>query len=155
MTQASGRPVEPVSAAPTGPDAPGAAQATMNPQAREALLAAVAAYMDDEQTRHMRETLTLASDTFAHAPAEVAAPTRRALADALRTATILAEGLRSDVVTLAAVLLEPLVEAKALAPREIPHRLGKAVGGQVAHAIGAIERFDALHRPGATLRRQA
>lgn len=155
MTQASGRPVEPVGPAPTGPNALHDAPPAIEPQAREAFLVAVAEYLEPEQARQMQETLALASDAYAHAPAETAAPIRRTLGDALRTATILAEGLRIDAVTLAAVLLEPLVEAQALMTREIPHRLGKGMSQQVTNAIGAIERFDALHRPGATLRRQA
>ena len=155
MTQASGRPVEPVGPAPTGPQASNDTPLAIEPQARGAFLVAVADYLEPEQTRQMEETLALASDAYAHLPAEAAAQIRTTLGDALRTATILAEGLRIDAVTLAAVLLEPLVEAHALSTREIPHRLGKGMGQQVANAIGAIERFDALHRPGATLRRQA
>src|SRR5579864_9292459 len=110
MTQASGRPVEPVGPAPTGPNALNDAPPAIEPQAREAFLTAVGDYLEPEQTRQMRETLALASDAYAHARPEVAEPIRHTLGDALRTATILAEGLRIDAVTLAAVLLEPLVE---------------------------------------------
>ncbi|HEX8727264.1 MAG TPA: HD domain-containing protein [Ktedonobacterales bacterium] len=155
MTQASGRPVEPVGPAPTGPNALNDAPPAVEPQASAAFLAAVGDYLEPEQARQMRETLALASDAYAHARPEVTASIRRTLGDALRTATILAEGLRIDTVTLAAVLLEPLVEAQALTMREIPQRLGRGMGQQVTNTIGAIERFDALHRPGATLRRQA
>ncbi|HET9112099.1 MAG TPA: RelA/SpoT family protein [Ktedonobacterales bacterium] len=155
MTQASGHSVEPVGAAPTGPEAQPEARTAFDPRARDAFLAAIAAYLEPDEARHIRETLKLAGDSFEHVPDETVGPTRRRLSDALGTATILADSLRIDVVTLAAVLLEPLVDARALSHREIPRRLGAGLGEQVARAIGAFERFDALHRPGVTLRRQA
>ncbi|HZC04384.1 MAG TPA: HD domain-containing protein [Ktedonobacterales bacterium] len=155
MTQTSGHSVEPVGVAPTGPQSQTQSVAMFDPRAREEFLAAVDAYLEPDEARHIRETLALASDTFALAPAGAAEATRRRLSDALGTATILAESLRIDVVTLASVLLEPLVDAQLLSQGEIPRRLGAGLGEQVARAIGAIERFDALHRPGVTLRRQA
>ncbi|HEY7850317.1 MAG TPA: hypothetical protein VIC27_09660, partial [Ktedonobacterales bacterium] len=155
MTEASGQSVEPVGAAPTGPDEQPGALTAFDQQAREVFLTAIAGYLEPDEDRQIHETLALASDAFTHVRAEAATQTQRRLRDAIGTATILAESLRIDVVTLAAVLLEPLVDAHALTLRDTSRRLGAGMGEQVTRAIGAIERFDALHRPGATLRRQA
>ena len=154
MTQASGRPIEPAHVAPTTPDAT-AHVSVFDPQARESFLAAVADYLEPDEIHHVRETLALAENAARRVSAEELGATRARLADALETALILADGLRIDVVTLASVLLAPLVEANALATREVTRALGVGLGDRVAAAIGAIERFDALHRPGVTLRRQA
>ncbi len=155
MTKASGQAVEPVGTAPTGPGEQIEASAAFDQQARAAFLAAVAAYLEPDEQHQIQQTLALACEAFAHVRTEVAEQTRRRFGDALGTAMILAESLRIDVVTLAAVLLEPLVDAHALTPRDTSRRLGAGAGAQVTQAIGAIERFDALHRPGVTLRRQA
>lgn len=163
MTQASGRPVEPVGAAPTGLESPKAQEPPETPesasafdaQAHEKFLSAVASYLESEEERQIRAALALADEAARLAPEDSAEATRRRLADALGTAMILAESLRIDVVTLASVLLEPLVDAHAMTLQEVESRLGEGMGERVALAIGAIERFDALHRPGATLRRQA
>jgi guanosine-3',5'-bis(diphosphate) 3'-pyrophosphohydrolase len=155
MTKASGQAIEPIGTAPTGPGEQAGAPVAFDQQARAAFLAAVAAYLEPDEQHQIQQTLALACDAFAHVRAEVAAQTRRRLGDALGTATILAESLRIDVVTLAAVLLEPLVDAHALTLRDASRRLGAGAGEQITQAIGAFERFDALHRPGVTLRRQA
>lgn len=154
MTQVSGRSDQLAGAAPTTPDGVISA-AAFDPQAREAFLAAVAEYLETDEAQHIRETIALAESALPSVNAEVSAATRLRLANALDVAMILAESLRIDVVTLAAVLLAPLVDANALTAREVTQRLDKGLGDRVARAIGAIERFDALHRPGATLRRQA
>ena len=173
MTQAHGQteqpsqtaPLRPVDAANTADEAQ--ASCAFEPRARETFLVAVAAYLDPAEERQIRATLALADATFASVAEGAHAALRRQLADALGTATILAESLRFDVVTLAAVLLEPLVDARALTPHEIvrglddsapddgPQDALESMGERVARAIGGIERFDALQRPGATLRRQA
>ncbi len=155
MTQASGHSVEPVGAAPTGPEEQASAHlAAFDQQACETFLLATV-YLEPAEERQLREALALVSDAYPHTRAEASAATHRRLADALGTATILAEDLRIDVVTLAAVLLEPLVDGHALTLREVTRRLSEDLGAPVAQAIAAIERFDALHRPGETLRRQA
>jgi len=129
--------------------------AAFDSQAYEVFLAAVTAYLERDEARQIHLALSLARDAFQLLPADAIEPTRRRLADALGTATILAESLRIDVVTLAAVLLEPLVDSHALTLQDVTSRLEDGMGERVAGAIGAYERFDALHRPGATLRRQA
>ncbi|HEX8995788.1 MAG TPA: HD domain-containing protein [Ktedonobacterales bacterium] len=154
MTQARGRSVEPVGAAPTGPGARVRVPA-FDQRAYERFLAAVAAYLEPDEERQIRDALALASETGASVSAAIAETTHRRLADAIGTATILAESLRIDVVTLAAVLLEPLVVGQELTSNDVSRRLGDGFGELVARAIGGIERFDAMHRPGATLRRQA
>lgn len=146
MTQVSGRSDQLAGAAPTTPDGVISALA-FDPQAREAFLAAVAEYLETDEAQHIRETIALAESALPSVSAEVSAATRLRLADALDVAMILAESLRIDVVTLAAVLLAPLVDANALTAREVTQRLDKGLGDRVARAIGAIERFDALHRP--------
>ena len=154
MTQVSGRSDQPAGAAPTTPDSVISVIA-FAPRARETFLSAVAEYLEADEAEHIRETLTLAESALSGVSAEALAATRLRLADALDVAMILAESLRIDVVTLAAVLLAPLVDANALTALEVTQRLGKGLGDRVDGAIGAIQRFDALHRPGATLRRQA
>ncbi|MDE3229682.1 MAG: bifunctional (p)ppGpp synthetase/guanosine-3',5'-bis(diphosphate) 3'-pyrophosphohydrolase [Chloroflexota bacterium] len=154
MTQASGRHPESDAAAPTPPDA-AAPTPAFDPAAREAFLAAVSDYLEPDEARHVRETLALAESAAQQGAAEEREALRPRLADALDTAMILADGLRIDVVTLAATLLAPLVDANALSPRDVTQRLGAELGERVTRAIGAIERFDALHLPGVTLRRQA
>lgn len=157
MTQTGGTPVEPVSAAPAV-SASGTSADTrvaIDQQARETFLSAANAYLEPVEQRQIADVLNLASEGLAHVAEADVSRLRHRLADAVVTATILADGLRIDLVTLAAVLLEPSVDAHALTLREVARRLDPSIGAQVASAIGSIERFDALHRPGATLRRLA
>lgn len=154
MTQPGGRPAEPVESAPTGIAAHDGL-AAFDSRTHKAFLAAVAAYLEPTELRHVRDALALTREAFRHALPDTREALRRRLDAALHTATILAEGLRIDPVTLASVALEPVVEARALTLGDVAQRLGDSTGEPVAGAIGAIERFDALHRPGATLRRKA
>lgn len=157
MTQTGETPVEPVSSAPavTADSASTDTRAAIDPQARETFLSAANAYLEPGEQRQIADVLALASEGLSHVAQSDAPTLRHRLADAIVTATILADGLRIDLVTLAAVLLEPSVDAHALSLREVAKRLDASIGAQVASAIGSIERFDALHRPGATLRRLA
>src|SRR5262249_49861007 len=74
---------------------------------------------------------------------------------ALSVAQTLVTSLHIDAVTLAAVLLYQLVEARAIASGDVRARLGGEFGEQVAQTISNIERFDTLQRPGVELRRSA
>jgi GTP pyrophosphokinase len=89
---------------------------------------------------------------FATAPAESLGD---ALSYAVAIAGTLADALHIDAVTLAAVLIYPLVKSGAISLAEMRSHLGNAFGEQVAHTLDSIERFDSLQRPGAALRRSA
>ncbi len=81
--------------------------------------------------------------------------TVRALGYAFSVGVTLADALHLDAVTIAAVLLSQPVERHLLDVRDLRARLGGTFGEQVAKTIESIERFDALQRPAAALRRSA
>lgn len=78
-----------------------------------------------------------------------------ALADAVETATILADSLRIDALTLAAVLLAPAATRGAASAEIIERAAPGEAGARAQRLIASIERFDALQRPRAALRRSA
>ena len=155
MTQASERSAEPAAASGGSAAAQQALPPAFDPHAHDAFLAAATTYLDAAEIGEIHRALALASDTFSVAPQESGSVIKRQLGDALGAATILADSLRIDVVTLASVLLEPLVDAQLLTLADVIRQMGARAGERVAQTIGSIERFDALHRPGATLRRKA
>jgi GTP pyrophosphokinase len=77
------------------------------------------------------------------------------LADAVETASILADSLRIDAITLAAVLLTPAVARGALSGAEIQGALPEEVTERALRLIASIQHFDALQAPRAQLRRSA
>ena len=73
----------------------------------------------------------------------------------IAVAQTLAETVRIDAISLAAVLLYQAVESGLITGDEVLSRLGGEFGVDVAQTIENIARFDSLQRPGAALRRNA
>ncbi|HET9979073.1 MAG TPA: HD domain-containing protein [Ktedonobacterales bacterium] len=125
----------------------------------ERLRQAIAAYMPAEDVAHIEDAIRLALRARA---AGAGATDERAtqilsrdFAYVLAVAQTLAESLHIDAITLAAVLLDQVVEARLLALDEIREELGGEFGEQVTETIASLERFDALQRPAVALRRSA
>jgi GTP pyrophosphokinase len=95
------------------------------------------------------------SDEAAHPPLAQPGDLARAIEYAISVSVTLAETLHLDAVTIGAVLLYQLVEARLLNADDVRARLGGGFGEQVARTIESIERFDTLQRPAAALRRSA
>lgn len=153
MTQAREQPQErlPRPAAPTGALPEGAV--SLDQRVRE--LDAAITYLSAEDAAQTRAAFLLAREALASSPAGERASDARQLEDAAETATILADSLRIDAVTLAAVLLTPAVEHAALTAESIQRTLPGEVSARALRLISSIERFDALQRPRAALRRSA
>ncbi len=138
------------------------------------LLRAIAGYIDPADAAHVQGAIT-----YLHSlrDAQVSAPSASAGTDAppaqggerraehssldsaisyaVGIAQTLADALHIDAVTLGAVLIYPAVKSHAVTAAQVRRQLGGAYGEQVARTMGSIERFDALARPGAALRRSA
>jgi guanosine-3',5'-bis(diphosphate) 3'-pyrophosphohydrolase len=112
-------------------------------------------YLSGEDASRTRAAFLLAREALASAPDTEREGVARQLADAAETATILADSLRIDAITLAAVLLTPAVERAALNADDIQRVLPGEGSARALHLISSIERFDALQRPRAALRRSA
>lgn len=150
-------------------DQPSAEAVVTNNGGREAafveegsLLRALAAYMQPDEIAHVEDAIQYAREvrTSLAVPA-TAGQTAAVMASdsdiayALSVAQTLVTSLHIDAVTLAAVLLYQLVEARAVATDDVRARLGGEFGDQVAQTISNIERFDTLQRPSVELRRSA
>ena len=112
-------------------------------------------YMSAEDASQTRAAFLLARQALASVSVTERESVARQLVDAAETATILADSLRIDAITLAAVLLTPAVARSALAADDIQRALPDEDSARALHLISAIERFDALQRPRAALRRSA
>ncbi|HEX9038001.1 MAG TPA: HD domain-containing protein [Ktedonobacterales bacterium] len=136
------------------PASPVAARAiALEERVRE--LEAAITYLGAEDAEHIRAAFALAREALAVASAGDRQLVERQLADAAETATILADNLRIDATTLVAVLLTPAVERHALDTRNLQTALPQDMIERALRLISSIERFDALQRPRAALRRSA
>lgn len=143
------------------------------------LLRAVAEYLRRDDVQHVQDVLNYAHDlrmaqrTVSSAAAgERGAPNGKANKGdghakppqptqqwdheyVIAVAETLAETVRIDAISLAAVLLYQAVESGLVNGDEVLLRLGGQFGVDVAQTIENIARFDSLQRPGAALRRNA
>jgi GTP diphosphokinase / guanosine-3',5'-bis(diphosphate) 3'-diphosphatase len=152
MTQAREQPEErlPLSApAGVGPDG----AVSLDQRARE--LDAALTYLSSADASQTRAAFLLAREALASAPDAERESVARQLAAAAETAIILADSLHIDATTLDAVLLTPAVERGALSAADVQEALPGEVGARALNLISSIERFDALQRPRAALRRSA
>jgi guanosine-3',5'-bis(diphosphate) 3'-pyrophosphohydrolase len=121
------------------------------------LLRTIADYLQPDDITHVKDAIQYAREVRA-GTAVSDAGSQTAMPDidyALSVAQTLATSLHIDAVTLAAVLLYQLVEARAIKLDDVRKRLGGEFGEQVAETISSIEHFDTLQRPGVELRRSA
>jgi GTP pyrophosphokinase len=124
----------------------------------ERLRQAIAAYLPAGDVAHIEDAIRLAVRARADgagATDERATQAPGDFAYVLAVAQTLAESLHIDAITLAAVLLDQVVEARLLDLDELRDELGGEFGEQVTDTIASLERFDALQRPAVALRRSA
>ncbi|MGH2480540.1 MAG: HD domain-containing protein, partial [Ktedonobacteraceae bacterium] len=125
----------------------------------ERLRQAIVGYLLPEDVAHIDDAIRLARQARAESAGvtdeRATGVLRRDFAYVLAVAQTLAEALHIDAITLAAVLLDQVVEARLIDPGEIRAQLGGAFGEQVTETIASLERFDALQRPAVALRRSA
>ncbi|HEX8997899.1 MAG TPA: RelA/SpoT family protein [Ktedonobacterales bacterium] len=126
---------------------------TLDQRVRE--LDAAITYLSHQDASHVRAAFLLSREALATKPGGESGVAARQLADAAETATILADNLRIDAITLAAVLLAPAMDQGALAEADVQRGLPGAMGARTLRLMESIERFDALQRPRAALRRSA
>ncbi len=138
---------------PTSASVEHASAVSLDQRVRELELAIT--YLSAGDAAQTRAALLLARESLASAPADKREGATSQLANAAETATILADSLRIDAVTLAAVLLTPAVERGALNSDGVQRALPGEASARALHLISSIERFDALQRPRAALRRSA
>ena len=125
----------------------------------ERLRQAIAAYLPAEDIAHVEDAIRLALRARAAGTGvtdeRATQILSRDFAYVLAVAQTLAESLHIDAVTLAAVLLDQVVEARLIDLDEVRDELGGEFGEQVMETIASLERFDALQRPAVALRRSA
>ena len=125
----------------------------------ERLRQAIVGYLLPEDVAHIDDAIRLARQARAESAGvtdeRATGVLRRDFAYVLAVAQTLAEALHIDAITLAAVLLDQVVEARLIDLGEIRAQLGGAFGEQVTETIANLERFDALQRPAVALRRSA
>ncbi|HEU5347840.1 MAG TPA: HD domain-containing protein, partial [Ktedonobacterales bacterium] len=125
----------------------------------ERLRQAIVGYLPPDDVAHIEDAIHLALQARAERAGatdeRTAGELRRDFSYVLAVAQTLAEALHIDAITLAAVLLDQVVEARLIELDEIRERLGGAFGEQVTQTIASLERFDALQRPAVALRRSA
>ncbi|HEX6819391.1 MAG TPA: TGS domain-containing protein [Ktedonobacterales bacterium] len=133
------------------------------------LLRAIAGYLDPADAANVQRAITYlhalrdarsnsaqpATTDNASAVGAVGSSLDGAVSYAVGIALTLADALHIDAVTLGAVLIYPAVKSHAVTVAQVRRQLGGVYGEQVARTMGSIERFDALQRPGAALRRSA
>ena len=143
----------------TQPEAPAPSLSPTPEAGEERLRQAIAAYLPAEDVAHIEDAIRLALRARAEgagtANERATQVLRRDFAYVLAVAQTLAESLHIDAITLAAVLLDQVVEARLLDLDEIRDELGGEFGEQVTETIASLERFDALQRPAVALRRNA
>jgi GTP diphosphokinase / guanosine-3',5'-bis(diphosphate) 3'-diphosphatase len=120
---------------------------------------AIVGYLPPEDVAHVEKAIELARQARAAAAGvtdeRATGVLRGDFAYVLAVAQTLAEALHIDAITLAAVLLAQVVEARLTDLGEVREQLGGAFGEQVTQTIASLERFDALQRPAVALRRNA
>ncbi len=125
----------------------------------ERLRQAIVGYLLPEDVTHIDDAIRLARQARAESAGvtdeRATGVLRRDFAYVLAVAQTLAEALHIDAITLAAVLLDQVVEARLIDLGEVRAQLGGAFGEQVTETIASLERFDALQRPAVALRRSA
>lgn len=125
----------------------------------ERLRQAITAYLTPEDVAHIDIAIRLArqarSESAGVTDERATGVLRQDFAYVLAVAQTLAEALHIDAITLAAVLLDQVVEARLIDLGEVRKQLGGEFGEQVAQTIASLERFDALQRPAVALRRSA
>ena len=143
----------------TQPEAPAPSLSPTPEAGEERLRQAIAAYLPAEDVAHIEAAIRLALRARAAGAGttdeRAAQVLRRDFAYVLAVAQTLAESLHIDAVTLAAVLLDQVVEARLIDLDEVRDELGGEFGEQVMETIASLERFDALQRPAVALRRNA
>lgn len=129
------------------------------PDTERPLRRAIAEYMTPDDIASMDRALAFLREIPTRQQTTAQQPDgwniEHAITYGMAVAQALADALHFDTVTLVAVLFYQLVRSQITAPSELRQRLGGALGEQVAHTIASLERFDALQRPGADLRRSA
>ncbi|HEY7974098.1 MAG TPA: HD domain-containing protein, partial [Ktedonobacterales bacterium] len=125
----------------------------------ERLRQAIVGYLLPEDVAHIDDAIRLARQARAESAGvtdeRATGVLRRDFAYVLAVAQTLAEALHIDAITLAAVLLDQVVEARLIDLGAVRAQLGGVFGEQVAQTIASLERFDALQRPAVALRRSA
>jgi GTP diphosphokinase / guanosine-3',5'-bis(diphosphate) 3'-diphosphatase len=125
----------------------------------ERLRQAIAGYLPPGDVAHIDDAIALAvqarMESAGATDQRATGVLRQDFAYVVAVAQTLAEALHIDAITLAAVLLDQVVGARLVDAGEVRARLGGTFGEQVAETIASLERFDALQRPAAALRRSA